>query len=684
MFIKSRSTRYISPLSALVILSVITLLITQFVFLGKINSLSGSQFNASNIIDDAIFFNSTSMSPQQIQDFLNSKVPTCDTNGSQIYSGSTTRAQYGASRGYPAPYICLKDYSQTIPSVTNSGSDLCKNSISGGLKSAALILYDVAQACDINPQVLIVMLQKEMSLVTDDWPWPSQYDKAMGYACPDSGPNNSANCDSAYFGFFNQVYNAAQAYRRYEANPDSYNYKANRNNYILYNPNTACGGTNVFIENQATANLYIYTPYQPNTAALNNLYGTGDSCSAYGNRNFWRLFNDWFGSTIADSFSSTPVSSWSSIPTGTMVSGDRAKVIFKVRNTGNTTWNKTNTKLGTAEPYDRTSVFRDSTWPSKNRAGSLKEDSVAPGDVGTFEFWYQAPNTIGNFTEKFSVVVEGAGWTPYNGLFLSTNVVSPNYSAQVLGVGSFKDSLTGIGRDTSKMAPGEKAYVFVKVKNSGNRTWVNSGNNPTRLATAGPLGRGSGFQYGWQSSSRVTNMVESSVAPGKTATFKFWYHAPNIPGTHKEEFTLVHEGLSWTEYFGFHINTVVSGPETDFEPVSAASNIVTGTMKKGTKALVTFKVKNTGNYTWKKSSTRLGTAEPYGRISTFRYDSWPTANRTTSMVEESVAPGEIGTFTFWYQAPNNIGIYEEKFTPVVEGISWTAYKGLYLKTEVTN
>ncbi|MFZ1523014.1 MAG: hypothetical protein WAS94_03260, partial [Candidatus Saccharimonadales bacterium] len=42
------------------------------------------------------------------------------------------------------------------------------------------------------------------------------------------------------------------------------------------------------------------TPYRPNQAALNNLYGTGDGCSAYGNRNFWRFYTDWFGSTRAN------------------------------------------------------------------------------------------------------------------------------------------------------------------------------------------------------------------------------------------------------------------------------------------------------------------------------------------------------------------------------------------------
>ena len=53
----------------------------------------------------------------------------------------------------------------------------------------------------------------------------------------------------------------------------------------------------MFVRNQATHALYVYTPYTPNKAALKSLYGTGDSCSAYGNRNFWRLFIDWFGVT---------------------------------------------------------------------------------------------------------------------------------------------------------------------------------------------------------------------------------------------------------------------------------------------------------------------------------------------------------------------------------------------------
>ncbi len=55
----------------------------------------------------------------------------------------------------------------------------------------------------------------------------------------------------------------------------------------------------VLMRNQATAALYYYTPYPPNAAALANLCGTGDGCSAYGNRNFWVFYNTWFGPTTA-------------------------------------------------------------------------------------------------------------------------------------------------------------------------------------------------------------------------------------------------------------------------------------------------------------------------------------------------------------------------------------------------
>ena len=262
----------------------------------KTSALSGSSFNKSHIIDDSIFFNSNTLNTGDIQNFLNSKVTSCDTNGSQPSgrAGYATRADWGSANGAPPPYICLKDYSQAFNSVA---ADAYCGAIAGGTKSAADIIFNVARACGVNPQTLIVLLQKEESLITDVWPWPTQYRIATGYGCPDTAP-----CDEQYYGFFNQVYNAGRQFRRYVQQPQLFNYAAGRTSFIGYNPNSACGGTNVTIQNGATAALYNYTPYQPNASALNNLYGTGDSCGAYGNRNFWRMFNDWFGPTVGSGY----------------------------------------------------------------------------------------------------------------------------------------------------------------------------------------------------------------------------------------------------------------------------------------------------------------------------------------------------------------------------------------------
>lgn len=268
-------------------------------------AVSGSEFNPGRIIDDSVFYNSSTLSAGQIQTFLNSKVPSCDTQGAlpaSAYGRSDlTRAEYASLRGWHAPpYTCLRDYIQNTPQM-EAASGLCAAIPARASASGAQIIYDIATACGINPKVFAVLLEKEQSLVTDTWPLQGQYRNATGFACPDTAP-----CDPAYGGFFYQVYYAARQFKVYQKYPNNYNYRAGRTNTIYWNPDLSrCGSSQVYVENQATAALYIYTPYRPNAAALNNLYGTGDSCSSYGNRNFWRLFNDWFGSTLS---TFTPVS----------------------------------------------------------------------------------------------------------------------------------------------------------------------------------------------------------------------------------------------------------------------------------------------------------------------------------------------------------------------------------------
>lgn len=270
-------------------------------------AVTAADWRAGRIIDDAVFTNKNAMTASEVQAFLNAKVPACDTWGTKLISGGgQTRAQWAAANGKQAPpYTCLRDFWE-VPKL-NPGAGLPANNYGGapvpnGGKSAAQIIWDAAQRYNISPKVLLVTIQKESAgpLTVDDWPFLSQYTYAMGAHCPD-GPGG-AQCDSNYGGFSIQINESARLFRYYLDNMTQawWPYKKPyQNNFILWNVTySGCGGGNVFIETMATAALYTYTPYQPNQASLNNMYGTGDGCSAYGNRNFWRIYSDWFGKTI--------------------------------------------------------------------------------------------------------------------------------------------------------------------------------------------------------------------------------------------------------------------------------------------------------------------------------------------------------------------------------------------------
>ncbi len=224
-------------------------------------------FSAGNIISDVVFTNKSTMTAAQIQTFLNGKVSTCRSG-----------------------YTCLKDLKTATQ--TKAADKYCAKYTGSSSESAATIIYKVAQACGINPQVLIVMLQKEQGLITHTWPSDWRYNAAMGQACPDTAP-----CNVAFAGFFAQVYGAARQMKIYMDGVYFTWYAPGKTWNIQYHPNTACGTKAVAVANKATSALYYYTPYQPNAAALAAGLGTGNACSSYGNRNFYNYFTSWFGST---------------------------------------------------------------------------------------------------------------------------------------------------------------------------------------------------------------------------------------------------------------------------------------------------------------------------------------------------------------------------------------------------
>jgi putative cell wall-binding protein len=222
-------------------------------------------FNAGYIVSDYNFYNSWAMTESEIQKFLNDN---CS----------------GAS--------CLNDYRTSTPTRTWSFGT-CETYQGAENESAARIIFKVQRACGLSAKVILVTLQKEQTLVSRTSPSAAILQKAMGYGCPDT-----SDCDVNFYGFFNQVYAAARQLTWY-SNPEAsmFNkFPTGKTSAVQFHPNVACGTSNVFIQNDATHALYNYTPYQPNAVALSNMYGSQtDGCSSYGNRNFWRLYNDWFG-----------------------------------------------------------------------------------------------------------------------------------------------------------------------------------------------------------------------------------------------------------------------------------------------------------------------------------------------------------------------------------------------------
>lgn len=231
---------------------------------------SPADFRPGFIISDYNFFNADAMTEDEIQSFLLSR---------------RCQPQDGVA--------CLSWYRQDTTSQPAQGTGHCAAYRGAAAERASRIIAKVAQACGISPRVLLVLLQKEQSLLTR--PSPSGYQRATGYGCPDT-----ADCDAVYFGFFNQLYNAAWQFRQYTLKPERA-YRIGLTD-IRFNPDAACGSSPVSVSNQATANLYNYTPYQPNAAAIADP-DTGDGCSTYGNLNFWALYRGWFGDPRTERYS---------------------------------------------------------------------------------------------------------------------------------------------------------------------------------------------------------------------------------------------------------------------------------------------------------------------------------------------------------------------------------------------
>lgn len=156
----------------------------------------------------------------------------------------------------------------------------------GNRVAAGQLIWNVSQQFEINPKFLLVLLQREQSLVEDDTPTQNQLDWAMGYAVCDDCSKSDPRIQK-FKGFGKQVYYAAERIRE--------NYLVDLQRHGKTQSGVGPGlvsvidGTPVIPQNFVTSALYTYTPH------------------LHGNKNFVNIWNRWFtrdyltGSLLQDS-----------------------------------------------------------------------------------------------------------------------------------------------------------------------------------------------------------------------------------------------------------------------------------------------------------------------------------------------------------------------------------------------
>jgi hypothetical protein len=147
--------------------------------------------------------------------------------------------------------------------------------VSGTVKSAADIIYEAAQNYQVNPKFILVTLQKEQSLITDDTPSQKQLDWATGYAVCDSCSREDPKV-AKHKGFGKQVDDAAGVIRWY------YDHKDTTTRPIRKDVPVSIDNTQIIPQSWATAFLYTYTPH------------------LHGNMNFARIWQTWFQQVYPD------------------------------------------------------------------------------------------------------------------------------------------------------------------------------------------------------------------------------------------------------------------------------------------------------------------------------------------------------------------------------------------------
>ena len=305
---------------------------------------------------------------------------------------------------------------------------------------------------------------------------------------------------------------------------------------------------------------------------------------------------------------------------------------------------------------------------------------IDPEGVSTFR-GKKLPNIIGHRDI-------GATSCP-GGEFYDTLPLIRQRAALILRSGSFKEGGLDAGNldynaefssDLSEFSlnPTERKEITLKFKNIGKKswdqnTWLHVALNNDANARVIPVIEDKTFV--------AADMVESSVAPGKTGTFKVEVEAGYKSGDYYFEVAPVVNGRYKISRSSVYLHLDVGNPDFSYEVVS--QSFPKGNIFQGQKIEATLDLKNTGNVTWKNygaNQITLGTSSPRDRKSIFIKEN---PSRIGYLLDSEVPPGKTGRFVMALDVPTDkTGMVIEQFTPVIEGISWLKDNALGFKATI--
>lgn len=110
--------------------------------------------------------------------------------------------------------------------------------------------------------------------------------------------------------------------------------------------------------------------------------------------------------------------------------GETTVVSIQLKNTGAKIWDSS-TRIGSGSLYgginqkkDSDSEFSSTNWVTPNRAASLSNKKVLPGQTALFQFDIKAPASKGQYKAYFTPLIEGTKWMKDIGIYWELNVKS--------------------------------------------------------------------------------------------------------------------------------------------------------------------------------------------------------------------------------------------------------------------